>query len=262
MKARINRELFSQIDIDSGLLSMLSTVVHRFSEPGEYEGVVMKGDGGAITRRFTIAVAGGGPASQASGGAQHPAQYGQVRIDLKDTTSSHFVLNAGGYAVFYVSGGVGGYVVQVIKLGKGSAPVSVFDSRELKDGDILSATIIRPGTYSVTNTLNNTRAELVVNYPEPGKMQRNYGSTNIECTSNQIVPDRIRIDPMQGLVFTLKAASRIRINLTKPEDRMSRLRVNRLRAREQMLGQKKGERKIIRRYRLMPSDTRTQNNLR
>jgi hypothetical protein len=258
MRARINRELFSQVNIDSGSLSMLSTVVHRFSEPGEYEGVVMRGTGGVITRRFTIAVAGDGPASQASAaGVQSSAPPGQVRIDLKDTTPDRFVLNAGDYAVFYVSAGRGGYAVQVSKLGKDNAPISVFDSGELKDGDVLSATVIRPGTYSITNSLNNARAELIVNYPEPGKMQRNPGSMNIECTSNQIVPDRIRIDPVQGLVFTFKAASRIRINLVKPEDRLSRLRTNRLRAREQTLGQRKGERKIVRSYRLMPSGTRT-----
>jgi hypothetical protein len=261
-RARINRELFSQVEIDSGSLSMLSTIVHRFSEPGEYEGIVTKGDRGVVARRFTITVAGGSStatqADSSGAGAQHDsAQPGQVKIDLKNTTTpDRFVLNAGGYAVFYVSAGPGGYVVQVSKLGKDNASVTAFDSRELKEGDILSATVIRPGTYSITNSLNNAKAELVVNYPEPGKMQLSPRPVSIECTSNQIMPDKLRIDPMQGLVFTFKTTSRIKINLINPEDRLSRLRSNQLRAREHTLGQKKGEKKIIRRFRLMPSGSR------
>lgn len=257
MKARINRELFSQVNVDSGSLSMLSTIVHRFSEAGEYEGVVTKG-AGLVTRRFTIAVSGESPVAQASTTrAQPSAQPGQVHIDLKDTAPDHFVLNVGGYAVFYVSAGLGGYAVQISKLGKDNARIGVFDSRELNDSDMLSVTVIRPGTYSVTNSLGNARAELVVNYPEPGKMQRNAAPVKVECTANQIVPDRIRVDPAQGLVFTFKTPSRIKIDLVRPEDRMSRLRMNRLRVREQALGQKKGERKTLRRYRLMPSGTKS-----
>ncbi|MEW6605191.1 MAG: hypothetical protein AB1351_10970 [Thermoproteota archaeon] len=252
---RINRELFSQVNADSGSLTMLSTIVHRFSEPGEYEGVVTKG-AGLMTRRFTVSVTGESSTAQVAARAQPPTQPGQVRIDLKDTMDDRFVLNAGGYAVFYISGGIGGYVVQVSRRGKDNSQIIAFDSRELKDADMLSVTVIRPGTYSVTNALNNARAELIVNYPEPGKIQRNPAPVKVECTANQIVPDRIRIDPGQGLVFTFKASSRIRIDLVRPEDRMSRLRMNRLRSREQAFGQRKSEKKVVRRYRLMPRGMR------
>jgi len=257
-RLRINRELFSQVNTDSGSLSMMSSIVHRFSEPGEYEGIVMKGTGGLITRRFTISVTGEAPVAQVASRAQiPPVQQGQIRIDLKHTMPDHFVLNAGGYAVFYVSAGIGGYFVQVSKHGKDGSQIGVFDSRELKDVDKLSVTVIRPGTYSVTNTQTNAKAELVVNYPEPGKTQRNAAPVRVECTSNQIVPDRIRIDPGQGLVFTFKTPSRIKIDLVKPEDRMSRLRMNRLRVREQISGREKGrEKKVVRKYRLIPSGIR------
>ncbi|HEX7033764.1 MAG TPA: hypothetical protein VF172_12270, partial [Nitrososphaera sp.] len=196
------------------------------------------------------------PAAQVAARAQTPpSQPGQVRIDLKNTMPDRFVLNAGGYAVFYVSAGIGGYVIQVGKHGKDGSQIGVFDSRELRDADMLSVTVIRPGTYSVTNTLNNAKAELVVNYPEPGKTQMNAAPVRVECTAaNQIVPDRIRIDPGQGLVFTFKTLSRITIDLVRPEDRISRLRMNRLRAREQTFGKRKEEgKKVVRKYRLMPS---------
>lgn len=255
-RLRINRELFSQVNTDSGSLSMMSSIVHRFSEPGEYEGVVMKGAGGLIARQFTISVVGEDPATQVATRAQTPfSQPGQVTIDLKSTMPDRFVLNAGRYAVFYVSSGIGGYAIQVSKHGKDGSQKNVFDSRELKDADILSVTVIRPGTYTVTNTLNNARAELVVNYPEPGKAQRNASPVRVECTAtNQILPDRISINPGQGLVFTFKTPSRIKIDLVRAEDRISRLRMIRLRTREQALGkEKRQEKKVIRKYRLMPS---------
>ena len=45
-------------------------------------------------------------------------------------------------------------------------------SKELKDGVIFSAMVIRPGNYLVTNTVNDAKADLVVNYPELGKMNK------------------------------------------------------------------------------------------
>jgi hypothetical protein len=284
MKASINRQLFSQINIDSGSLTMLTTVVHRFSEPGEYEGVVIgglngaDGRGGIITRRFTIVVIKDSPdvgtpatsqtssdtvratASPMSQTGMQPSssitQPGQVMIDLTGIAYDRFVLNSGGYAVFYVSGRRGGYTVQVSNIGKGKNQTKVFDSRELKEDDVLSVIVIRPGTYSVMNPVNDTKAELVVNYPELGKMQKNPQPITIECTSNQIVPDRIRIDPSQGLVFNFKTPSRIKIELIKPEDRPSRLRKERILAREKILGLEKGDKKIYRRYRLVPNTSK------
>lgn len=292
MKLNINRHLFSQVNMDSGSLSMMCTVVHRFSQPGEYEGVALRGQ--SILRRFTIAVventsiAGGGtgkpysnnndanaqsqsssstPAKASSSSFQSGAKTGttgtsepvniatQVNIDLKDLASDRFVLMAGGYAVFHVSAGPGGYAVQVYRLEQGNQ-IKVFDNLELKDEDILSVTLIRPGTYSVTNTVNNAKAELVVNYPELGKTRMNLPPVKIECNGqNQISPNRIRIDPSQGMIFTFKTPSRIKIELTKPDDRPSRI------ARREgaaTLAPRKGEKNIVRRYRLVPRGTRTE----
>lgn len=286
IKASINRELFRQINTDSGSLTMLSTVVHRFSEPGEYEGVVIRGlngadgRGGIVSRRFAIVVVRDGPdaetpaTSQTSSGTAGAAassmsqtgtqpsasitQSGQVMIDLAGIAYDRFFLNSGGYAVFYVSAGHGDYTVQVSTIGKvkDKNQTKVFDNRELKEDDVLSVMVIRPGTYSVINSVNDTKAELVVNYPELGKMQKNPQPVTIECTSNQIVPDRIRIDPSQGLVFKFKTPSRIKIDLIKPEDRPARLRKERILAREKILGVEKGDKKIFRRYRLVPNSSK------
>jgi hypothetical protein len=234
MNLKINRDLFTHVNIDSASLSLMTAAVHRFDQPGRYEGVVTQGP---LSRRFMIVV-------EADSAAQAPQRPSQASVDLKDI-SDLYAIKAGGYVLFHASAG-SGYAVEVYKTEKGAQ--KVFDSRELKDGDVLSATVIRPGTYSVTNVLNNARAELVVGYPELGKARRNMPALTVECTAREINPNRIRLEPAQGLVFACKAPSRIKIELTQPEDRPARVYKDRIQARRV-----KGEKRIIRKYRLMPS---------
>ena len=54
MNIKINRFLFSQTNIDSGSLTTHSTIVCRFPDPKEYQGIVMKGS--AIIGRFKLKV--------------------------------------------------------------------------------------------------------------------------------------------------------------------------------------------------------------
>lgn len=259
MNIGINRNLFSQINSDSGSLSILSNIVHKFVKKGDYEVIVMKGS--VISRKFTISVVESDhpvkdqhermtTSFSISPPKQDTVIVKQINIDLKDTISEQFFLEVGGYVLFYVSSGSGGYDIEIYGYEKGTQ-MKVFDSKELKDDDLFSLTVIRPGTYSITNLINNAKAELVVNYPELGKMQKNPLPVRIECnTQNQISPNKIQIDPGQGLVFTFKTPSRIKIELTKPEDRPSRIR------RSRITHGKTDEKRIIRKYRLMPSKTK------
>lgn len=267
MNLNINRNLFSHINTDSGSLSILSTITHQFNQPGHYEGIVMKGS--IITRRFGIVVTEGGSginentetstitsgkkglsstiSSSLTQGTMYPKQ---MLIDLKDTSPDQFVLATKGYAVFYVSAGLGGYAIEVHRFEKGNQ-IKVFDSSLLKDEDTLSVNIIRPGTYSITNTINNAKADLVVKYPELKKLQKNPQPVKVECSvQNQFNPDKVTLDPAQGLIFIFKTPSRIKIDLTKPEDRPPRIRKERILARRE---KEKGEIRFIRKYRLMPS---------
>lgn len=111
---------------------------------------------------------------------------------------------------------------------------------------IFSAMVIRPGTYLITNTINDAKAELVINYPELGKMKKILIPINIESNTKEIVPNKINIDPSQGLIFRINTLSRIRIELTKPEDRPLKLH------REQFIIRTKGDEKFLRRFRMIP----------
>ena len=168
----------------------------------------------------------------------------QINIDLSNIMST-YTLRKGDYAVFYVSTGAGGYSIEIYRFEKGSQ-IKTFDSKELKDGVIFSAMVIRPGTYLITNTLNDAKAELVINYPELGKMKKILIPINIESNTKEIVPNKINIDPSQGLIFRINTLSRIRIELTKPEDRPLKLH------REQFIVRTKGDEKFLKRFRMMP----------
>jgi hypothetical protein len=261
MNFRINRFLFSQTNIDSGSLSTHSTIVHKFAAPGGYEGIVIQGS--AIVGRFTLSVIEDRTVSKSSlssstlsvkdsnTASQRPEENqqindasDQINIDLSSTTD-RYTLKKDGYGVFFVSTGAGGYSIEINRFEKGLQRKS-FDSKELSDGEIFSAMVIRPGTYSITNTVNNSKSDLVVNYPELGKMKKILTPINIECKAKEIVPSKINIDPSQGLIFSIRTLSRIKIELTKPEDRPLKLH------KEQFPTRTREGEKFIKRYRIMP----------
>ncbi len=257
MNIRINRFLFSQTNIDSGSLTPHSTIVCKFTDPGEYQGIIMKGSG--IVSRFKFNVleerSSNRLSSLSTTNSKDVSQLtnenkqvndtsNQVNIDLSNIMSI-YTLKKGDYAVFYVSTGAGGYSIEIYRFERGSQ-IKTFDSKELKDEVIFSAMVIRPGTYLITNTVNNAKADLVVNYPELGKMKKILIPINIESNTKEIVPNKINIDPSQGLIFKINTLSRIRIELTKPEDRPLKLH------REQFIIRTKGDEKFLKRFRMMP----------
>jgi hypothetical protein len=225
----INRSVLSQVGSDSGSLTSSTTIAHRFAEAGEYRGLLHIR--GKEVREFTISVVMGQAA--ATGAAMETAsQLTSVDVNLRrmhmptlaagDDDATHFELEAGGYAVFRVpAGAVGGYAVEVHKEGG----TKVFDSRELKEGDLFAAVMLRPGTYSVTNAIDGAKGELTVAYPD--KIPKQLDPVKAKFTAGAVVPAKIRVHPMQGLVFGFETPSRVKIELVAPEDRPPRARVPR-----------------------------------
>jgi hypothetical protein len=218
-KVLVNRHLFTQTNVDSGSLTMLGVVVHRFPEPGEYMGVVERG---RETRSFRLTVDEGSSVMQAdidlatlSGGHVHDADCG---CHHKESAADRaFVVNPSGYVVFHVSSGPGGYAVRVGRLEKPDA--AVFDSTRLEGDDLFAVTLIRPGRYSVKNVASGARGEIVVAYPTVGKKPRPpVDAVEIECTEKTLRPPKIKILAAQGQVYRFRAPSRIAIELVEPDD--------------------------------------------
>jgi hypothetical protein len=220
MKLTINRHLFTQTNLDSGSLTMLSCVAHRISEPGEYQAIVLRDN--KIRTSFSLSAADNFVLSQLSIDLATINQSVKCCDSSKPPTKNkevaHFAINPKVHVVFYVSSGRGEYMLDVGRLDDGKR-VNVFDNRELNEGDLYIATIIRPGTYTVTNVTTGATGKIIVAYPKIGKERYSPGlPVSIECTENRMDPDTVRIGAMQGLTYNIRTRSRIKIDLLEPDD--------------------------------------------
>lgn len=226
MKPTFDRNLFTQIGLDSASLTMLGSIVHSFSEPGEYRGALHHGeevkgvfyisaDKSSPVAQATIDLASLDPAQQSSGGEEDGccAKSGGAADG-----ANRYVVNPRGYTLFHVSQGAGNYYVNVRRIDAEQAQRG-YDSRVLAEGDIFSAIIIRPGTYSVANVLTKATGEAVVAYPKTSeKAYRPPNPVRIECGPQSFEPARIPLQPGQGMLFHAQAPSHIVIRLLKPDD--------------------------------------------
>ena len=215
----IDPNLFTQIGLDSGSLTMFGVVVNNFDDPGEYRGTVQKeGENKGV---FYISVDKESPIAQANvdlaalaGHTPHQAS----ETCKCNTDGNRFYVNPRGYVVFHVSGGPGGYSVHVRKAEK-AKDTKIFDSRKLGKGAIFAATILRPGSYSIVNEMGRGKAEVVIPYPRRGKKPyRPPEPMRIQATEKGFSPDNIKLEPTQGLIFEIETSARIKIDLIEPDD--------------------------------------------
>jgi hypothetical protein len=214
--------------IDSGSLASMGSIIHKVTESGDYRGDVYRGT--AKVGTFYLTVSENGEA--ASDCEKSPRQ---LDIDLAGLDRSlgkatkdcgnRFTLRAGGNIVFTALSGSGGYAIELLRREKGKESVKVFDSRKLGEGDLFIVHIMRPGLYSIKNTNGKRQTELTVEYPDPEKLQLKTDPFLVEFKDEEIVPNRIVIQPVQALMFDPKDESRITIELKKADDRPAPVRV-------------------------------------
>ncbi len=212
-KAVLNRYLFTQLNLDSGALTMLGTVIHNFAEPGRYRINVWRGESLAGSLHLTVDPE--CPATQVT--IDLAAVDGQDQPRCGDSGTA-LAVNPKGYAVFHVGTGAGGYAVTAGRIDRDQSD-KVFDSRELQAGDMFAATILRPGTYGVVNLRTKARAQLTVAYPKVGKERYvPQDPLSIECTKDGFRPNAIKVNAAQSQVFRIATLSRLRIDLLKADD--------------------------------------------
>ena len=210
-----------QTGLDSGALTMLGAVARRFSEPGEYRGTVRRAD--AIERVFYLTVDKDSPVAAADIDLAElagslPAHDESGTTCCPGDREARFSVNPRGYVLFRVSGGPGGYSVNVRRADP-DEKTPVFSSATLDDGAIFSAQILRPGTYSVTNARAKARASVIVSYPPPAfSSYRPPEALHVEVTERGFDPEAIELMPAQGLIFDCHTPTRIVITLERPDD--------------------------------------------
>ena len=231
MKLTFDQNLFTQTSLDSGALNMLGALTHSLSEAGQYRGAVYRGT--ENIGAFYVVADKNSPVAQANvdlatldpsiiyapslsvDGQSSGCSCDQQGASAKTT---QFVVNPKGYVVFHVSAGPGGYAVMVRKAEE-DPRTKIYDSRKLSEGDIFSAAIIRPGTYSVENDLTKAKGQLTVAYPRVGKTAyRPPKPIDFHCSASAIEPVKAELQPGQGIHFHFTVPSRIKIDLLKADD--------------------------------------------
>ena len=222
MNAAAQPYLFKQTGLDSGSLTMLGSIVHQFAEPGEYRGVSLRNNQRDAV--FYLKIEEGSPVNQVNidlaalaGGAEQPSS---CICESGGGGAQHFLLGAGGHAVFHVSGGPGGYELHIGRSGKEPQPRE-FDSIELKGGDLFAATFLRPGVYTVRNLAAKERGkaglEIDVAYPRAGKTAyQPPAAVRVECVREGFRPAKLELQALQGCIFVCQVAARIKAELLRP----------------------------------------------
>jgi hypothetical protein len=217
--------LFSQIGLDSGALTLLGCIVHRLTDPGEYRGVAIRPNVPASV--FYLTVEGGRAINQVNidlAALADPSASSQSCCtggEMQDGSGQcRFLLGAGGYVAFHVSGGPGGFAVRLGKSAEEPQPKD-FDSTALTDGDLFAATILRPGRYRITNLAQEhaQAGEIDVAYPLFDKTAyQPPPPIRVNCTQTGFDPARVALTATQGSIFVCRASSRLKIELVTALD--------------------------------------------
>jgi hypothetical protein len=225
MDVTFDRHLFTQIGLDSGSLTMLGSVVHGF-EAGEYRCAVHAGaevkavfvvhaDPDSPTAQATVDLealaSGSGPSSGAGDCGCEPGSGPSAKVP-------RYTVNPRGHVLFRVGRGAGHYYVHARRT---DAPQDDkgYDTRTLLPGDAFAAIVLRPGSYSVKNTVTGAQTELVVDYPP--LEERNYrpaGPIRVACEAKAFNPSKLRTGPGQGVIFESRVPSRVAITLATADD--------------------------------------------
>jgi hypothetical protein len=229
LKTTLDPNLYTQIGLDSGALSMLGTIVHQVKEAGQYRGALHVGP--EVKAVFTVSADDDSPAAQATVDlarlegvptAATPAADGGCCGGGEANASpsgQRYTVNPRGYLLFHVSGGAGGYYVHLRRVDAADDDKG-YDTRTLRGGDLFTAMILRPGRYSIVNALAQSRTEAVVHYPRVGdKAYVPAAPVRVECTAKGLEhPGRLELGVGQGLIFHAQVPARIEIRLEKVDD--------------------------------------------
>jgi len=210
MKLYINKRILSQSTLDSGEITPMMAIMHRFAEPGTYDVTVFQGDNQTAT--FPLIV-------------DESAPQMLNRIDL-GTANCSCAVNPKMPTVFHAPRATRGYSVLVEKF-KGTDRSKVFDNRNLQDGDIFLASLLRPGDYHASSQ-QGTKCKISVSPLKTRRMQftvtsqqgvsrPNIEPVQIECTAAGFKPEHVNIQTAQPLIFMIKAPSRIKIEYQSTE---------------------------------------------
>jgi hypothetical protein len=214
--------IVSQGDVDSGALTGLSVVAHRFGKAEQVTIRVLKK--GKLSHAMRLNIAG---KAEKGGKEQHVDITKPRRAKASDQATETQAARQG-YVLFQAPGEAPHAFVVHAASGNEAGAIDtkipseppLFDSRQLGSGDIFSTVMFRPGKYLLKNELSNSVGTVTVSYPEikPRQQYEAPDPVRIKCGPKGFEPHDIKLKPAQGLVFRIGTQARITIALESPDD--------------------------------------------
>jgi hypothetical protein len=212
----LNRPVFMQRIFDSTAMTVLCTLLHRFSVVGQYDITIRRS--GKVQRHFGVAVS--------SDEGAH-----QINVDITKShheggecgcaASTSYKLKLGGVMGFYASAGTGKYsVTAVVSNEKEQKKSKLLDSgSEIPAGDLFALTLVRPGVYRAINTKEKQEFEIRVHLP---KGQKEYRPDETQVLTlgkkDQGRAGALDIYSGQSVVFHCENPARIRAELIREDE--------------------------------------------
>ena len=214
-RAFVNRQLITQTAFDSGALTPLCTVIHKFASPGEHLCTLYQDD--RPVAHFRLAVNEGASSAQVSVDLATLQPRGPKPCDPEP--EKRFEVRPEGRVVFFTSAGRSGYAI-VVQPAPGTDQDVVFDSRTLNGGDLFILTLLRPGSYRAVNTYSDAACTINVLYQERAEHpQRSIEFKEVTLTETGFSPTAIEVKSTHGVAFQLNVPARIRVELVEPLER-------------------------------------------
>jgi hypothetical protein len=223
----LNRSAFVVRPYRSTEVAILATLFHRFAEPGDYT-VFARQPGGEAQQLAVRVLADGGALS--------------LNIDLASQESAPpgccpddnaIQLQKGGVLGLYVSEGSAAYTISIQAMGAKEKHGLLESQKMLPKGDLFAVTLVRPGDYKGTNSLNQAQMWARVQMPPvpespPGnraeaarRPKSDYSpaeATLVHVGASGFEPKETRIFAGQTLVFLLDADASLVVELESVDD--------------------------------------------
>ena len=199
----LNRPVFAQQGFDSSAITVLTTLFHRFERAGDYDLIIQRD--GQVIHRTNVRI------EEQDAPLQENIDMASERLDR----DPGYRLAAGGVMGFYASEGTGRYTVRISQIQEREKQTLLDNTEVVPAGDLFAVTLVRPGTYEVSNEDGKAVCTVEVSLPQ-GEKHRTEEAVVIEVgEGGSYKPRTARLLAGQTVVFHCTAPARIRLTLAK-----------------------------------------------
>jgi hypothetical protein len=203
----LDPSIFRHIGFESTRLTRLVQIVHSLDKPGRRRLHATRNGDSVAHIDFDV--------------VDDPGAVTGLHIDLSDLAGcacdpcgSPHRIRAGGHIVVHVGHGIDAWGAEVFVEG-GECEWS---SHHLSPGDLVAATVLRPGTYRLVN--GAAEGKVTVAYPKVLDGRYRPGDpTRVRSNGATIAPARVTMGPASAIVVEVRKGGTVQLELVKADDR-------------------------------------------